>query len=59
MLLTYSTKIYNTSNTSERCVYIIRVLLFEKKELNLMDLQDQVFISGYSIDNDIKKLRKY
>ena len=42
----------------ERCVYIIRVLLFEKKELNLMDLQDQVFISGYSIDNDIKRIKK-
>lgn len=42
----------------ERCVYIIRVLLFEKKELNLMDLQDQVFISRYSIDNDIKRIKK-
>ena len=39
-------------------MYIIRVLLFEKKELNLMDLQDQVFISGYSIDNDIKRIKK-
>ena len=29
-----------------------------KKELNLMDLQDQVFISGYSIDNDIKRIKK-
>lgn len=42
----------------ERCVYIIRELLFEKKEINLMDLQDQVFISGYTIENDLKRIRK-
>ena len=41
----------------ERCVYIIRSLLFEKKQINLLDLQDQVFISGYSIDNDIKRIK--
>ena len=41
----------------ERCVYIIQELLFEKKEINLLDLQDQVFISGYSIDNDIKRIK--
>ncbi|WP_305152124.1 BglG family transcription antiterminator [uncultured Dubosiella sp.] len=41
----------------ERCIYIIQELLFEKKEINLLDLQDQVFISGYSIDNDIKRIK--
>lgn len=41
----------------ERCVYIIQELLFERKEINLLDLQDQVFISGYSIDNDIKRIK--
>lgn len=42
----------------ERCVYIIQKLLFDQKEINLMDLQDQVFISGYTIGNDLKKIRK-
>ncbi|WP_294581937.1 PRD domain-containing protein [uncultured Thomasclavelia sp.] len=42
----------------ERCVYIIRQLLFKSNEINLIALQDQVFVSGYSIDNDIKKIRK-
>lgn len=42
----------------ERCVFIIQELLFEKHEINLLDLQDQVFISGYSIDNDIKRIKK-
>lgn len=42
----------------ERCVYIIQELLFEENELNLLQLQDRVFVSGYSIDNDIKKIKK-
>lgn len=33
-------------------------MLFKSKEINLIALQDQVFVSGYSIDNDIKKIRK-
>ncbi|WP_296880284.1 PRD domain-containing protein [Thomasclavelia sp.] len=45
-------------NSHERCVYIIRKLLFKSKEINLIALQDQIFVSGYSIDNDVKKIRK-
>lgn len=41
-----------------RCVYIIRKLLFEQKELNLTVLQGQIYVSGYSIDNDLKRIRK-
>ena len=41
-----------------RCVYIIQKLLFDTKELNLVSLQDQIFVSGYSIDNDLKRIRK-
>lgn len=43
---------------NERCIYIIRKLLFETKELSLTLLQEQIYVSGYSIDNDIKKIRK-
>lgn len=42
----------------ERCVYIIQELLFEKNELNITSLQDKVFVSEYSIDNDIKRIKK-
>lgn len=42
----------------ERCIYIIRELLFKKKELNLIELQDQVYISGYTIENDLKRIRR-
>lgn len=42
----------------ERCVYIIQELLFEKHEVHLTTLQDQVFVSGYSIDNDLKRIKK-
>lgn len=41
-----------------RCIYMIRRLLFEVKELNLTVLQSQIFVSGYSIDNDLKQIRK-
>lgn len=42
----------------QRRTYLIRELLFRKKEINLLDLQERIFVSGYSIDNDIKKLRE-
>lgn len=42
----------------ERCIWIIKELLFRNKEINLIQLQERVFVSGYSIDNDIKKIRK-
>lgn len=41
-----------------RCVYIIQKLLFETRGLNLVTLQEQIFVSGYSIDNDLKRIRK-
>ena len=44
--------------SKERCVYIIKELLFKSKEINLLSLQEQVFVSGYSIDNDLKKIRQ-
>lgn len=42
----------------ERCIWLIQELLFKSKEINLIQLQDRVFVSGYSIDNDLKKIRK-
>lgn len=42
----------------ERCIYIIQELLFQRSELNIIDLQNQVYVSGYSIDNDIKRIKK-
>ncbi len=41
-----------------RCIYIIQKLLFEARELNLTILQSQIYVSGYSIDNDLKRIRK-
>ncbi|MEF9967071.1 MAG: BglG family transcription antiterminator [Longicatena sp.] len=42
----------------ERCIYIIQQLLFQQHELSISNLQDQVFVSDYSIDNDIRKIKK-
>ena len=42
----------------ERCVYIIQELLFQRNEIDIIDLQNQVYVSGYSIDNDIKRIKK-
>lgn len=44
--------------SEDRCIYIIKELLFERNEISLIFLQDKVFVSGYSIDNDIKKIKK-
>ena len=41
-----------------RCIYIIQRLLFESRELNLTELQSQIYVSGYSIQNDLKRIRK-
>ena len=43
---------------NERCVFMIQQLLFEKNGINLTILQSQVFVSGYSIENDLKRTRK-
>lgn len=43
--------------SQQRCVYLIKELLFHRQEINLIELQSQVFVSGYSIDNDIRKIR--
>ena len=42
----------------ERCIWIIKELLFNSKELNLYDLENRVFISGYSIENDLGRVKK-
>ncbi|QAT41624.1 transcription antiterminator [Clostridium sp. JN-9] len=44
--------------SKERCIYVIKELLLEKNDINLTLLQDKVYVSGYSIDNDIKKIKK-
>ncbi len=41
-----------------RCRYIIQRLLFSPEEINLTQLQDQIYVSGYSLDNDIRRIRK-
>lgn len=42
----------------ERCVWLIHELLFKQKKINLVQLQDRVFVSDYSIENDLKKVRQ-
>ena len=39
-------------------MYIIQKLLFETKELNLVELEEQIHVSGYTINRDIKKIRE-
>ena len=42
----------------ERCIWIIKELLFNSRELNLYDLESRVFMSGYSIENDLGRIKK-
>lgn len=44
--------------SEERCAYIIQELLFGKGKINLILLQEKIFISEASLDNDIKKTRR-
>lgn len=44
--------------SEQRCNYLIRELLFRSREINLLDLQEQVFVSGYSIENDLRRLKE-
>lgn len=44
--------------SQQRCDYLLRELLFRNREINLIDVQERVFVSGYSIDNDLRKLRE-
>lgn len=41
-----------------RFMYIIQKLLFGISEISLTELQSEIYISGYSIDNDIRRIRK-
>lgn len=44
--------------SQERCAYIIRDLLFHRGKINLLDIQNELYISDYSIDMDIKKIKR-
>ena len=43
---------------AQRCVYIIQQLLIHEDGVNLTLLQEDIYVSGYSIENDIKRVRK-
>lgn len=41
----------------ERCTYIIRDLLFHRGNIHILDLQNELYVSDYSIDMDLKKIK--
>ena len=42
----------------ERQEFIVKILLFEKRELNIYDLPELLCASSYTIDADVKTIRK-
>lgn len=42
----------------ERSHYILQDLLFQKNDISLGNLQDEVFVSEYSLEQDLKRIRK-
>lgn len=50
------TKIPQTAEA--RCIYIIQKLLFSVQELNLIQLQEQIYVSSYTIERDLKRIRE-
>lgn len=45
-------------NTDERCFYIIRKLLFDRREVNIISILDELCVSEFTLENDLKKLKK-
>ena len=41
----------------QRCMYILQQLLIHEEGINLTFLQGDIYVSGYSIENDLKKVR--
>lgn len=45
-------------SSEERCNYIIKKLLFDKTRLNILDLQYDIYVSEFTLKNDLKRLGK-
>ncbi len=43
---------------AQRCTYLMQQLLIHEDGINLTFLQEDIYVSGYSIENDIKRVRK-
>ena len=43
--------------SKERCVFILQKLLTGKQKINITALLSEIYISEYSLDNDIKRIR--
>lgn len=44
--------------SKERCRYILHQLLVKEQDINITHLLSEIYISEYSLDNDIKKIRE-
>lgn len=44
-------------NSQERLVYLLHKLLFSDKPLDLHEIEDEIFISEYSLENDLKNIK--
>lgn len=51
-------KINVPQDSKERCVYILNKLLLDNKSINLLNLENEIFISYYTIEKDLKRIRK-
>ena len=45
-------------DSEERRKYIIKKLLFDRKELNVYDLQQDLYVSEFTLKNDLKRIEK-
>lgn len=44
--------------SQQRCDYLVKELLFKNREINLVEMQNKMFVSSYSLDNDIRKIKE-
>ncbi|MDY6063207.1 MAG: BglG family transcription antiterminator [Erysipelotrichaceae bacterium] len=43
----------------ERCTYILQKLLTKKQKVNINSLANEIYISEYSLENDLKRIKDY
>lgn len=53
----HESELDNVLTPQERCVYILKKILFSNRSCSLQCLQDELYVSGTTIENDLRHLR--
>lgn len=45
-------------NANDRCQWLLKELISKSNGIHLVQLENEIFVSSYSLDNDLKKIRE-